>query len=994
MTIAYMPRKANKLVIAPGQTLGALLTANQLADKLDIVALYNWGTKIPAEINRALVELVGCSRIDVDPLKSKLDPRLGGGEIYKPVPWTPKLAVEKTYLVKLKKRLPVTAVAITELTLFFDPSPVGGAAALPDKCTARCRFEGVLSRANRRDFEVHASAYYELVKHGAGGNAIEVEKPCGTTKKDVLSDTLIFHQTREGAPGMEPFEWDGTSQATEGVLKTPMTINSHCAPYVVLIRYYQDDADKNTRIKLKPFYPRWKPTGANTLELLDESLVVEWTRHGNEASLAKLKAGQLEVRDKDNKLIFFTPLTAKQIVDGRYNLLAGPKPWNKLNVERAKMPYRVQLQAHSDADEDKGLALATMPTQVPAYVYDQVQLIGFNVRNDVVAPNTGAYLGDADPDTDIAERCDVMIEAIQTARKSANTAENILKVFVAPEFFFRGAGGAYPFEKIQSIFGKLAVETDQHKYVNWLFVFGTAIARLKHEDIDTPNTAIVHKGVFHRVQVVAIDAENKRVTVAATQELRLGGILRQGDNKCTIKSVLPPHEVAGRYNVEVSDAGVLQVGVAEWLEQFTGAQLDVHPNGNQSVIKARSSVFARIPLPLGKVIIGGVSWKAMTGANKRDITNVEHIGEFYQLTLSAPLLFCAKTSVIELVEPVASEIFNVALVQRGWRAPSLGDRTLRELVVYKEYISHIDFSKLDDEAFFNDASGVNRKVWLDNTQDQPILPTDGSQDIGGARPNVLRAAANAVGTEMNDSGLGGGCVFTMHGITFGLEVCLDHGNQRLWNFYHGANKQARSGDSQVQVQLIPSWGMTIGSCPSGSEVTTVVNGLVFNVDGSRMQSVARFNDGKMLCETHTYEPAPLLEPPLDPGLLHCRLCAQAGAVRDEPYCDNHGYVPYNYANFNGNYWCAYCGQQCRPPNWCFSHNGIANNIYHHVTVGDVCGCETYRKPLKRLGTPLPEPVKFDVPLSDNPHYFKWPGNVQVFEVMPLPPPDVVPPLPP
>jgi len=64
-------------------------------------------------------------------------------------------------------------------------------------------------------------------------------------------------------------------------------------------------------------------------------------------------------------------------------------------------------------------------------------------------------------------------------------------------------------------------------------------------------------------------------------------------------------------------------------------------------------------------------------------------------------------------------------------------------------------------------------------------------------------------SEVNETGSSGGCVFTMDGITFGLEVCLDHGNKRRENYC--ANTWAPSGEPKVQVQLIPSCGMKIGN---------------------------------------------------------------------------------------------------------------------------------------------------------------------------------------
>lgn len=56
----------------------------------------------------------------------------------------------------------------------------------------------------------------------------------------------------------------------------------------------------------------------------------------------------------------------------------------------------------------------------------------------------------------------------------------VLKVFVAPEFFFRGPNGAYPTEDLVTgklqLFPKLVEMVSAPKYKGWLFVLGTVIA--------------------------------------------------------------------------------------------------------------------------------------------------------------------------------------------------------------------------------------------------------------------------------------------------------------------------------------------------------------------------------------------------------------------------------------------------------------------------------------------------------------------------------------
>lgn len=93
--------------------------------------------------------------------------------------------------------------------------------------------------------------------------------------------------------------------------------------------------------------------------------------------------------------------------------------------------------------------------------------------------------------------------------------------------------------------------------------------------------------------------------------------------------------------------------------------------------------------------------------------------------------------------------------------------------------------------------------------------------LGCGRDDGSGVAQTVKTTETTESGLGGGSIFTMDEITFGLEVCLDHAEEKLKKYYDKG--QAPGGERKPQIQLIPSCGMSInaGAC---------VTNLVFNVD--------------------------------------------------------------------------------------------------------------------------------------------------------------------
>ncbi len=131
-------------------------------------------------------------------------------------------------------------------------------------------------------------------------------------------------------------------------------------------------------------------------------------------------------------------------------------------------------------------------------------------------------------------------------------------------------------------------------------------------------------------------------------------------------------------------------------------------------------------------------------------------------------------------------IDNVALIQKG----------SEEYLVAKEFISGIDFRDIKN--------GRGAFVSMDNEgvrQNLKPLSTEGAR---GSR----------IASKFTDERMGGG-VFNIDGITFGMEICLDHGEKRL--------KSA----GNLQILLIPSAGMKI------EYWRTINDGISFNVDGLR-----------------------------------------------------------------------------------------------------------------------------------------------------------------
>ena len=105
------------------------------------------------------------------------------------------------------------------------------------------------------------------------------------------------------------------------------------------------------------------------------------------------------------------------------------------------------------------------------------------------------YLGYLDPIKDVRHRLRVMKDAVERAYEQSKKESHILKVFIAPEFFWRGKNGAYIFANETSTAGPhegggrdvacgpvceilrgLEGFVADKKYEDWLFVFGTVIA--------------------------------------------------------------------------------------------------------------------------------------------------------------------------------------------------------------------------------------------------------------------------------------------------------------------------------------------------------------------------------------------------------------------------------------------------------------------------------------------------------------------------------------
>ena len=526
-----------------------------------------------------------------------------------------------------------------------------------------------------------------------------------------------------------------------------------------------------------------------------------------------------------------------------------PKDTGSVNITVEAPPEEKRTATGEITPGDKIAKVSFVLTK-----YDKIQFIAFNIKPTTKFNKAGIeqYLGSDSAKKDIDKRCAVMTAAMQTALKdnSVDTTSTILKVFMAPEFFFRGADGAYPFEDVSRVLQNSVLKKEVVKpaYKDWLFVFGTAIGYLKHEAGLTPakyqlkvvgtgksgvNTFLnVTGGKKNAVGICAaiLDNAGAQYQWKVKQGSRQAAVVKSTElNATTYKLELDSNAAFGNKDLELTEPSGAET---RFLLRISNVNL-ANPTKLRIVAELdRAEICSRISKA------GGYEWQVVQGNTIAGIASSTKISDTeYELTLAGNDNF--NLAPCYIIEPVATEVLNVAFVKKGGPDPAPQDKLVREgglkeALVYKEYVSGIDYIK----------AVTAGKVVLHEEQ-RIALPTMGSTDVKGQSPNT--------DSEVNKTGLGGGSVFTVDGITFGLEVCLDHRTGKLYKYTGTTAATAhKAGDPKIQVHLIPSWGMSIGLVNATvPPVSCVNNGLVFNVDGSRCESVARINDGQYSCDKHT-----------------------------------------------------------------------------------------------------------------------------------------------
>jgi hypothetical protein len=235
-----------------------------------------------------------------------------------------------------------------------------------------------------------------------------------------------------------------------------------------------------------------------------------------------------------------------------------------------------------------------------AYKYRQVTLLGFNIGCNTAIGNQYFRFSDSDSG-DMRGKCSEMMHAIKHAQTmvAASGVDNdeTLKIFMAPEFYFRGVNGAYSFDVASQIVPSMEqLGTDRSVYDHWLFVFGTAVAASEDEVTMCTVCGYAPDGIiFNRDATSPMDAKgiHKRTQgvckTNAAHALTTGTFGAEVQNIALIKKGSDIHSVVKEY-ISGIDYAANQVNVIQGTKKnpVTKTLNAIAPQGsNQSRIASK-----------------------------------------------------------------------------------------------------------------------------------------------------------------------------------------------------------------------------------------------------------------------------------------------------------------------------------------------------------------------------------------------------------------------
>jgi len=116
--------------------------------------------------------------------------------------------------------------------------------------------------------------------------------------------------------------------------------------------------------------------------------------------------------------------------------------------------------------------------------YKKVQFIAWVIHTGPAADpkdkTKQIYKGLKNSAEDIAERVKLVTQVIDQAKAAighSQTESDTLKIFMMPEFFFRGPTGAYDMDDVATLVAALQAAVKDASWKDWLFVFGSIVGK-------------------------------------------------------------------------------------------------------------------------------------------------------------------------------------------------------------------------------------------------------------------------------------------------------------------------------------------------------------------------------------------------------------------------------------------------------------------------------------------------------------------------------------
>lgn len=369
-TIQYTPQSGDALASIVAANPGYFATWQDLAE-------YNFGTSVAREVNRRLLESVGCSSVDaVNPELTVLEPHADAANpplfIAKPFTAT-GLPPGRTHVAVVAPLRPPTALGIDALDQWFIPGL--------EACELLYSLEGLAACAERVELEVRGSNYSAS---GAWNNGLASFPASADLPNEILYEQEENANAPERGSRVAIAQWRGTVTTTQGALgtKTPLAaggqedrvINVAFSPYTVLLRYFKDPGDANARLSLGAFWPQFDAANAP----VQSSLTIRWNVHDTARFGGGNGNGQILVVDQSGNVVFRKPLSQAElgtaggafhefVWNGRFSQGATNSAGGDIVIP-ADMPYRVRVEMHTGVNQAQGLALAAMQTEVRLYV--------------------------------------------------------------------------------------------------------------------------------------------------------------------------------------------------------------------------------------------------------------------------------------------------------------------------------------------------------------------------------------------------------------------------------------------------------------------------------------------------------------------------------------------------------------------------------------------------------------------------------------------------